>query len=125
LLPKEAFSRNNLPFALPTIFQIWQKRWTLRDIPKKLRPLNFAFVEKSQACFCICRSGNAGYATTKLQDKKQSHYYFIKILNGVAATELINIINKTSMIERYFNIGAPTINKQELTYHLNKILNPK
>jgi hypothetical protein len=122
LLPKEAFLKNNLTFALPTVFQIWQKGQTVRDIPKKLIPVNFAFVEKSQACLCVCRSGNAGYATTQLQGRKRSHYYFIKILNEVDASELVNMINKTWMMERDFNIGAPTINKQELTYYLNKIL---
>jgi len=95
---------------------------TLRGEPKKLRPVNFAFVEKTQACFSVCRSGNAGYATTQFQNKNKSHYFFIKILDSkLIVSEIVSIINRTKMIERDFNIGAPTINKQELTYYLNKI----
>jgi hypothetical protein len=122
LLPKDAYTKNDLTFVIPTVFQIWQKKQTLRNLQEKLIPTNFAFVEKSQACLCICRSGNAGYATTLFHDKKRSHYYFIRILNGKDAQELVSIINKTSIIERDFNVGAPTINKQELTYYLNRIL---
>ena len=122
ILPKNAFIKNNLTFELQTIFQIWQKMDEPRALPKKITPVNFAFVKKSQACLCVCRSGNAGYATTSVQDKKESHYYFIKILNGKSAEEIVNAVNKTSMIERNFNIGAPTINRQELTYYLNKLL---
>lgn len=122
LLPEDAFLEDNSSFTLPTVFQIWEKRQALRGISKKLIPQNFSFVEKSQACLCVCRTGNAGYATILLQDKKQSHHYFIKILNGKDAQELVNIINRTSIIERDFTIGAPSISKQELTYYLNKIL---
>jgi len=85
-------------------------------------PENFAFVEKSEASLCVCRSGNAGHATTLLKGKKKSHYYFIKLLTGKDVQEFVNTINKTSIVERDFNIGPPTINKQELTYYLNKLL---
>jgi hypothetical protein len=122
LLPRDAFFKGNLSFALPTVFQTWQRKQTPRNLPKKITPQYFEFVEKSQACFCVCRSGNAGHATISLQDKKKSHYYFIKLLNGKNVQDLVNEINKTSIIERDFNIGTPSINKQELTYYINKLI---
>jgi hypothetical protein len=126
LLPKRAFLRDGQPVPVPTVFQVWQKRRTLRKMPKKNTPEGFEFVKKSQACLCIRRTagstGNAGYATTQLKDKEQNRHFFIKVLNGVALPELVGKINKTSMVERDFCLGVPSINRQELTHYLNGIL---
>jgi len=123
LLPKNAFILDNTNYAVPTVFQIWQKKETRRLVPPSQIPKGFAFVEKSQASFSICRTGNAGLATTTFQHKKKSHNYFVKLLVSKDLDEVVRLFNKTRIIERDFNIGAPSLSRQEIIPYLNDIIN--
>jgi hypothetical protein len=85
-------------------------------------PKNFSFVSKEKASFSIVRTGNAGYATTSFEDKGNAHNYFVRLAPGIGVENVVTSINETYMIERDFNLGAPTLSKREITYYLNRIL---
>jgi hypothetical protein len=90
----------------------------LKQVPK-----GFVFVKKSQACFSICRTGNAGLATKWFKNKSEGHNFFIKLLVNIDVDHVVALINKTYMLERDFNVGAASISRQEIIPYLNVIVN--
>lgn len=122
LITKNASTHNGHNFDIPTVFQIWKKQEVLRDKVIKEDPKNFSFVSKEKASFSIVRTGNAGRATTSFKDKSNEHNYFVKLTPGANVENVMKSVNETYMIERDFNLGAPTLSKREITYYLNRIL---
>merc|ERR1711988_1226761 len=121
-LKLDSFVRDGLEFSVPTIFNCEKKQF-FRTEPEKAVPKGFVFVEKKDASFAICRTGNAGFATTNFANKSESHNYFIKLLTGVSPNKIVDCINKIYISERDFTVGAPSVSKQEIIPYLNNIIN--
>ena len=87
---------------------------------KKLEPLNFVFVEKSEnPDISFRRVGvNAGTIDTNIDEKSIQSHYFIKFTNGKSVTHNVNTL---STITYDFNntVGPKSISKQELIFKFN------
>jgi hypothetical protein len=123
LLDRDSFIHNGSNFSIPTVFQIWQKKESKRVSFLKQIPIGFSFVKKSQACFSICRCGNAGFATTLFEHKSEGHNFFIKLLVNSNVDHVVALVNETRIVERNFNVGPASISKQEIIPYLNAIIN--
>ena len=108
---------------VPCIFQIWEKQTTNRVVNKKLEPINFKFVKKTEnPDISFRRVGvNAGRIDEKIDEKSIQSHYFIKFTNG---NTLSDNINKLSSITYEFNntVGPKSISKQELISKFNPLL---
>lgn len=117
-LPENSFYYLNKNIDVPCVWQIWEKRDYVREIPEKIKTDLFFFVKKENADFSIRRVGvNAGVLSEDLDKSTQSHY-FIKTENK----ELISKIFKRIKWEHNNTVGPRSISKQEL---LKKILEEK
>ena len=82
-LPEKSFSVDNEHVNVPCIFQIWEKRDELRDIPIVEKPIGFEFVTKKDPHdISFRRVGvNAGVVDTETQNKSSQSHYFIRFTN--------------------------------------------
>jgi hypothetical protein len=122
-LPCKSFLVDGVEYNVETIFQIWEKRDVKRTINKKLEPLNFTFVSKTEnPDISFRRVGvNAGKIDEQIDEKSIQSHYFIKFTNGKYTTDTIN---KLSAITFEFNntVGPRSISKQELIFKFNPLL---
>jgi hypothetical protein len=122
-LPDKSFIVNNVEYNVPCIFQIWEKKLTNRVVNKKLEPVNFMFVKKTEnPDISFRRVGvNAGRIDIKIDEKNIQSHYFIKFTNGKSITDNIK---KLSIITYEFNnsVGPKSISKQELIFKFNPLL---
>ena len=122
-LPDKSFLVDGVEHNVETVFQIWEKKTSNRDVIKKLEPLNFIFVKKNENPeISFRRVGvNAGTIDIKIHEKSIQSHYFIKFTNQKSITS--NIEN-LSIITYDFNntVGPRSISKQELIKEFNKIL---
>ena len=123
-LPEKSFLVDGKEHDVPCIFQIWEKQTTNRVVNKKLEPINFKFVKKTEnPDISFRRVGvNAGRIDEKIDEKSIQSHYFIKFTNG---NSLIDNINKLSAITYEFNntVGPKSISKQELISKFNEVMN--
>ena len=121
-LPDKSFLVDGVEHNVPCIFQIWKKEKTNRIVNKKLEPLHFIFVDKTEnPDISFCRVGvNAGTMYRAVDLKSIQSHYFIKFTNGKSTTENIN---KLSSIIYDFNntVGPNSISKQELIFKFNPL----
>ena len=122
-LPDKSFLVDGKEHDVPCIFQIWEKKLNNRIVNKKLEPLNFIFVKKTEnPDISFRRVGvNAGTIDEKIDEKSSQSHYFIKFTNGIST---IDNINKLSTITYDFNntVGPKSISKQELIFKFNPLL---
>lgn len=122
-LPKNAFLIDGKETNVPCVFQIWQYKNKKRKLTKKLVPINFEFVSKSDSPdISFRRVGvNAGKIIRDIDDKSIQSHYFIKFTNDLT---LKQNIEKLSTIK--FNddntVGPKSISKQEIIQEFNKAL---
>lgn len=119
-LPEKSFLVNDVKYDVPCIFQIWKKKSKFRKIPKKLIPINFSFVKKTDdPDISFRRVGiNAGNVSKKIKDKSEQSHYFIKFSNK----KNINIDELNKIVFDFNNtIGSKSIGKQELIEKFNII----
>lgn len=123
-IPFNSFLVNNSEHDVPCVFQVWQKRDTLREIVLKQDPQGFEFVKKMdepKPDISFRRVGvNAGKIDTDLEKSEQSHY-FIRFTNNKPLDENIQNILK---IKYEFNntVGQKSISKQELIKEFINVL---
>lgn len=109
-IPDNSFTLLRKEINIPCIFQIWDKKDTLREKEKRLHPKFFAFVNKNLANMSFRRVGiYAGKASLDLNKSKQSHY-FIYTKNP---NELVEKINSIKWNQEN-TVGPRSISKQEL-----------
>ena len=122
-LPENSFLVEGIEHDVPCIFQIWKKQNYNRNTSKKLEPIGFIFVEKTQnPDISFRRVGvNAGKIDINIIDKSIQSHYFIKFTND---KPLINNINNLLKINYSFNntVGPKSISKQELIKEFIKVL---
>lgn len=116
VLPVKAFTLDGIDYAVPCVFQIWEKRDTVRDLHfLKTSTDCFTFVKKSDfPDFSIRRvGGNAGKASLNTNVSDQSNY-FLRASDGNSAEELVEFINTLDFPMRDLGVGPRTISKGEL-----------
>ena len=122
-LPDKSFLVDGLEHNVETIFQIWEKKTTNRHVNKKLEPVNFIFVKKTEnPDISFRRVGvNAGSINKIIDEKSIQSHYFIKFTNGKSITDNMK---KLSTITYDFNntVGPKSISKQELIFKFNPLL---
>ena len=121
-LPTNSFMINNKIHDVPSIFQIWIKKNSNRQVPKKLKPNNFNFVKKNNNPDISFRRVGvyAGKIDTNCDKSEQSHYFIV-----FSKRDKINYyINQLKNIKFNHNntTGPKSISKQELIKEFNKIL---
>ena len=100
---------------LPTVFQIWERRSSLRALTTSVtRHPDFSFVTASNAHFAFQRVGaRAGLASVEgLRKSPQSHYFLRANDNYIELLDRLRSIDWTPIKSR--TVGNPSIGKGEL-----------
>ena len=92
LLPPDSFQLGYSDYKIPTVFQLWVKTNTLRNLKKKEVPRRFYFTLKVHANVAVtrvgCRAGALKLATvTNLQALNENTHYFLR-----ADEELLRVL---------------------------------
>ena len=122
-LPKDSFLVDNKKHDVPCVFQIWEKKDYDREVIKKLEPLHFKFVKKTENPDISFRRVGvyAGKIDTNIDDKSEQSHYFIKFNNKSNKIKNIEIF-KNVKFEFNNSVGPKSISKQELLLHVNNHL---
>lgn len=122
-LPEKSFLVDGEEYNVPCIFQIWQRKTTNRIVNKKLEPVNFMFVEKTEnPDISFRRVGvNAGIIDTKINEKSIQSHYFIKFTNNKSINDNIELL-KQIQFNHNNTVGPRSISKQELIKEFNKYI---
>jgi hypothetical protein len=120
---KNSFIINDKQIDVPCVFQIWENRSYLRELPSKLTPNIFRFVKQSeQPDISFRRVGvNAGKIDTEnLHEKSIQSHYFIKFQDSI---DKIMVIQKINQIIYPTNntVGPKSISKQEIIKEINQL----
>jgi len=121
-LPENSFLVEGKQHNVDTIFQIWEKKDSDREIIEKIKPVGFIFVKQDEAPDISFRRVGvyAGKIDKNIEKSIQSHY-FIKFINNKTIEE-----NLTNLKHIQFNhnntVGPKSISKQELIKEFLKVL---
>jgi predicted RNA methylase len=124
ILPENSFNFHNKDVHIPSVFQIWERRNTLRKEPIKVIPNGYHYVKDHvHADIAIRRVGsNAGKIyTVSLPDRNINSHYFIKLdnLKHIKVLENKGIIKNTA---KHYVTGALSISKKDMTKALNNVI---
>ena len=122
-LPEKSFLVNNIEYDVPCVFQIWEKKDTIRDIPINNEPINFKFVKKEETPdISFRRVGvNAGNISKNIDTKSFQSHYFIKFTKNKKIDEIITKL-KNCNFSHDNTVGPKSISKQELIIEFNKLI---
>lgn len=115
ILDECSFEFEGDPYSVPTVFQIWEKRVTLRPLADSIRThRDFDFVSQSAADFAFQRVGaRAGLVSEEGLNKSAQSHYFLKA-SGPKRT----IFDRLQTIDwapiKHRTAGNPSIGKGEL-----------
>lgn len=122
ILPANSFLLEAEDYDVPSVFQVWEKVDTMREIIKKKNSSSlFSFVKDvNDADFRIQRvGGNAGKASIDLQGAASSNY-FIKNLSILENDTFVNLINKIVFNNRDDVVGPRSLSKGDLVEEIEK-----
>ena len=121
-LPAKSFLVDKIEHDVPCVFQIWEKRDTLRELPERTAAQGFRFVKKSENPHISIR--RVGVYAGKIDidtDKSEQSHYFIQFNNGISVTE--NVEKLKNIIFTHNNtVGPKSISKEECIRELNRCL---
>lgn len=115
VLAESSFEFDGAPYAVPTVFQIWEKRQTLRPVAARaLMHPDFAFVAARDAHFAFQRVGaRAGLVSEEgLRKSPQSHYFLRANIDSNRLFAKLHAIDWSPIKHR--TAGNPSIGKGEL-----------
>ena len=110
-----SFEYDGLPYSVPTVFQIWEKKTTQRPPATSIRDhKDFSFTTHDVADFAFQRVGaNAGLVSVAgLKKSKQSHYFLKAHIPANILFKRLQGIDWTPIKSR--TAGNPSIGKGEL-----------
>lgn len=126
-LPEDSFQVNSKNYSVPCLFQIWEKKVTLRVQPDKCASSGFTFVKQNDEHDLIFRrvGVNAGLVseyTQGVQKSEQSHYFIALGIENKRYTK--EILRELNGYQWTFDnhVGPKSIAKTELVPILNAIL---
>jgi predicted RNA methylase len=122
-LPHNAFIVNDKETDVPCIFQIWKYKKEKRETIKKITPINYEFVKKTdKPDISFRRVGiNAGKIMQDIKDKSIQSHYFIKFTNDLTIEQNLKKLNTLKFNENN-TVGPKSISKQELIKEFNMAL---
>lgn len=121
-LPKNSFLINNEQYDVPCVFQIWIKKQSPREIPKKEVEAEYYKIIKKEEVDANTLAfkrvgGNAGkFYYENLEKLSKESHIFIKMLDN-NSRDLESIQWNT----KDFTVGARSISKQELILQMNNL----
>jgi hypothetical protein len=93
-LEKDSFLLNDKSYNTQCVFQIWEKRDTLRKVDEKIQPNGFEYVKEDEYDIAIRRVGvNAGKCYVFGQERSVQSHYFIKLNKNDSLDNIIKKIN--------------------------------
>lgn len=124
-LPKDAFEVNGKSYHVPCVFQIWEKKQTLRLLPKSIKEEGFHFVKQEHDFDFACKrvGGLAGKCGTGKKKNFNSQYHYYIQLEREYKPYLKKIIE--SMNTHVFpsnTVGPRSLSKSEVCEVLNLFL---
>lgn len=125
-LPKNSFTLDGEDYHVPSVFQVWEWRETLRPKTSRLHttvnPL-FDYVKHDANPDARVQrvGGNAGRADTNLTVSPASNY-FIKIKPGQSLSDVLTTINSLVIPARDYSVGPRSISKPELNHAIIQAL---
>jgi hypothetical protein len=134
-LPEKSFLVNDREYNVDTVFQIWIKQDSLRELPKDIEPCGFVFTKMDKQDPDPSNSHSyshspdisfrrvgvyAGKIDTDVNKSVQSHY-FIKFTNGKSLGENLEQLKQVTFAHNN-TVGPKSISKQELIAEFNKYL---
>lgn len=122
-LPYNSFIKDNNPYNVPCVFQIWIRKRTHRRMPKRhYTNANYEFTKKHNCNIAIRRVGfNIGRVHKCLPTDNPNSHYFIRLLKNQNINQIMHKMNRIKY-KKNANTGAYSIAKQELIKKYNKII---
>jgi predicted RNA methylase len=117
-LPKNSFTVDDRDVDVPSVFQIWVKKESEREMKEHVSPPSwFHYVRKGESPdFSIRRvGGTAGTLSSDVGDKNIQSHYFVKV--DVDKETFVNAYS-TVIFEFDNSVGPKSISKQELNEKL-------
>lgn len=115
LIGADAFLSGGVPYDVPTVFQVWEKRSNQRahECPSFSHP-DFSFVSPNHATFAFQRVGaRAGLVSRDGLRKSPQSHYFIRPVSTIRPVEtILSAIDWVPIKHR--TAGNPSIGKAEL-----------
>lgn len=120
-IPENSFLVDGNINNVETVFQIWEKKKLSREIPQKLNPTGFQFVNKNDNPDISFRRVGicAGNIDKNIIDKSVQSHYFIKFDGNIE--EVLKKLEKINF-EHGNTVGPKSIGKQEVIKEFNKYL---
>jgi hypothetical protein len=121
-LEKDSFLLNDKSYNTPCIFQIWEKRDTLRKVDEKIQPNGFKYVKQNEDHDIAFQrvGGNAGKCYKSGQERSVQSHYFIKLDKNDYLNNIIEKIN--SYVFPSNTVGPRSLSKCEINKVLNTIV---
>lgn len=115
-LLENSFLLNDTTYNVPCVFQIWIKKDYKREIPLKLEPIGWKFVNKQDNPDISFRRVGvyAGKIDTEIESKSVQSHYFIKFEKDTNIDHL-----QLEFKSSNDTVGPKSISKQELIKELN------
>lgn len=124
VLPPKSFTLNGIPYAVPCVFQVWERGTQPRiDVAQRVVTHHFRFVKKNDNPDLSIRriGGNAGKASMNTDVSDQSNY-FVTNTSILSTDELVTHINSLHFPTRDMGVGPRSISKGELIAVLEESL---
>jgi len=123
-LPQDAYLLNGQPYTVPSVFQIWVKGDTDREVPLPEIPKDFTFVKRDRnPDLAIRRVGvNAGRASEDPANLSIQSHYFIKLNEGVDKQLFLAHAQRGHYPTSTDTTGPKSITKQDITSYLNQFI---
>lgn len=122
-LPEEAFVFQGVPYAVPSCFQVWERRAELRPVsPKPTTHSAFTFCAPEEADFALQRVGaNAGRIKSISEaGSKNSHYFLRANSDACLLRAQFELIDFDTV--RRNTAGCPSISKSEIVHLFSEVL---
>ena len=119
-LAKDSFVLNGLPYDVPCIFQVWQKRDIDRPLEEKILPLGFQYVKEKYHIALRRVGGNAGKCDKPGKVFNVQCHYFIRFDTDLHLDRMIEKINHHIFPSN--TVGPRSLSKAEVNVVLNEII---
>ena len=118
-IPENSFLIDGEISNVETVFQIWERKDFNRELPQKLNPIGFQFVNKNDNPDIAFRRVGicAGNIDKNFKDKSEQSHYFIKFDGNV--DEILEKLENIKF-EEGNTVGPKSIGKQEVIKEFNK-----
>tara|TARA_Y100000816_G_scaffold28161_1_gene18034 strand:+ start:6740 stop:7564 length:825 start_codon:yes stop_codon:yes gene_type:complete len=122
ILPEYSFLVNDKDYDVPCIFQIWEKKNIIRDVPEVVDAVGYKFVKKSEDPDLSFRRVGvyAGKVTRDIEDKSEQSHYFIKT-NKPLTKQQFDLLKNMKFTCKDNTVGARSISKPEVICRYNEV----